>query len=748
MVTRILIAGVDRHANVLLDSFRIEQILTQAVDSLQFQTKDYRPFEGQEIRVEDDDAGVLFAGIIDSVKLVQDNNLSVQIYEVTAQDYTYQLDRRLVVETYENMAADEIVRDIITKYGDNFTTNHVQTGAPVVEYISFDYKRPSECFKELADYVGWDWFVDYDRDIWFFDPKIQNDPAPIAINETAEVSEFEHYIETTGLRNRVYVRGGTMLSDVFVHEIEADGVARTWILPHKPHELKVYFGGVPKTVGIESVHEELAFDTMMNFQEKYVRCSPQTATPVKGTRLRFEYKYDVDVITMVEDIASQQDIAAVQGGDGVYEHVIVDDSLTTIDAAEAAGYADLREHANPRVSGSFKSTVHGWRPGQLVTVDLPSRNIKNTFIVQKVTIEPHPDGNGRWKYHVEYGGRLIGIESHLKALVSAQQKKRLNDTALLHKFSYGADIASVSDEIEVTLRTGPWYVEESVEFEVLPFYLYDDFASFDSTKWTLNGDAAWVSGAIRLTRAVNSLSGDLIYSEDVPPDDFVCEFDYKAGGGNGADEILLVFGADDPRYSAITNGYRISIDEYQNPEDPSADNVHIDVITNGIVTRAAAVSLPFNVDDGTWRRVRIEVRAGRVKVYINGALYLDHSMNINTTYRRFGLSARTGGLNNEHWVDNVAIWYKRPTTEILTVGSYLNVWQPGSEELGQPEYQTSVDGGQTWSEWQLIDLAKNGLIELPHPCLVRFKTNERVKVRNWKKPFEETDAVCGFVEVS
>lgn len=44
--------------------------------------------------------------------------------------------------------------------------------------------------------------------------------------------------------------------------------------------------------------------------------------------------------------------------------MIPDDVLTTIEAAEAAGMADLREHANPQVKGSFETEVPGWQPGK------------------------------------------------------------------------------------------------------------------------------------------------------------------------------------------------------------------------------------------------------------------------------------------------------------------------------------------------------------------------------------------------
>jgi hypothetical protein len=245
-----------------------------------------------------------------------------------------------------------------------------------------------------------------------------------------------------------------MLSDPQTLQWKADGVARIWTLPWPPHEIGLQVGEVPRSVGVENLHEEADFDYMMSFSEKYIRCSVQTATPVEGTTVSLTARQDIDVITMVEDYDSQQAIAAVQGGDGVYEHVIVDDSLTTLDAAEAAGLADLREHGDPRVKGSFETEVPGWQPGQLVNINLSDRGVVGEYLVQRVTITPTTPK--LWTHRVEYGGRLLGIADFLKALVSAQQKKRLAETAILSKFHRQIELVEVTDILTTTPRNPPY----------------------------------------------------------------------------------------------------------------------------------------------------------------------------------------------------------------------------------------------------------------------------------------------------
>ncbi|MZP28684.1 hypothetical protein GTO91_02985 [Heliobacterium undosum] len=458
------IAGIERISAILLEDISIEQVLTQMVDTCSFCIKNVKPTEGDEVIVEVNGKR-LFAGIVDTVKLSRRVG-ALRIWQVECQDYTYQLDRRLVVETYENRTADWIVRDICLKYAPDFAANHVQTGAPNVAFIIFDYQQPSECFKKLAEYCGWDWYVDYFRDVWFFDPADTTRSSPVPIDQTFPLRNIKHDIQIQGLRNRVYVRGGVMLSDPFYYETKADGLARIWMLPHKPHELSFQIAGVPVSVGIENVHDEAEYAYLLNYQEKYVKASPQTATTPGGSTLSFTYRYDIDVITMIDDIRSQQAVAAVQGGDGVYEHVIVDPKLTSIEAAEAAGQADLRSHANPRVKGSFDTETGEWTPGQLIAVDLPDIGVSGTYLVQSVTLSPlTPD---QWTYHVEYGGRLLGIPDVLQALVSSQKNAGLNETARLNKFIYGTEGLQVGDSLVTKAAQLPFVVEQSLEFEATP----------------------------------------------------------------------------------------------------------------------------------------------------------------------------------------------------------------------------------------------------------------------------------------
>lgn len=95
-----------------------------------------------------------------------------------------------------------------------------------------------------------------------------------------------------------------------------------------------------------------------------------------------------------------------------------------------------------------------WQPGQLVNINLPDRGIEGTFLVQRVTITPIAN---LWQYRIDYGGRLLGIADFLKALVSAQQKKRnISPAQNVQKYVGSDEGLGLTDELITSTRSLPY----------------------------------------------------------------------------------------------------------------------------------------------------------------------------------------------------------------------------------------------------------------------------------------------------
>lgn len=400
--------------------------------------------------------GMKYSGTITNV---QEVDITAGIWDITALDNTREMGSLLVVEEYTNQSASNIATDLLSKYAPaGFSAAGIKSGAPVIEFKQFSDKRLSECLKELCDYVGWQWYVDAHKVVHFFNAEEILKPAPFVLGEAnrGKIFDFRLSINTENIRNRIKVNGGSMLSDAQNFPFVYDGVMRAWSPPYKPHELKIYVSEVLKTVGIENIDDPSTVDFLLNYQEERITMGSAYVSPAQGTIIRQNLRYPMSVVTVVENFESQQALAAITGetGDnaGVREDVINDDTIVTLGAAEALGNAALRKWADPEISASFSTYTTGWEPGQLLVVNLPSRGLVNTYMVQKVNMAYR---NQEWITEVRFGGRLVSVADFLQALVSKQQSATVQ-TAILQKFSYGSEKVGLTDELVLTSHTGQY----------------------------------------------------------------------------------------------------------------------------------------------------------------------------------------------------------------------------------------------------------------------------------------------------
>ena len=116
-----------------------------------------------------------------------------------------------VVSVSQLFTASDVFKHIVQRYCPGFTYNNVLSGSPVVDTLYFGYKRPSECFTQLGQYVGWDWYVDYDKAFHFFPSTSLGISSPVIVTSTNAI-RLSYQIDREYLRNRTYIVGGACLS--------------------------------------------------------------------------------------------------------------------------------------------------------------------------------------------------------------------------------------------------------------------------------------------------------------------------------------------------------------------------------------------------------------------------------------------------------------------------------------------------------------------------------------------------------
>jgi hypothetical protein len=440
----IFINGIDRTFNLDKESLKITSILTQQIDSASFVLEDYEnlvsPIPGEEIVIWWKETELstpikIFAGEIISAPKVETapGQLSFK-YLVNCNDYSKRLKKTLAVESYENVLAGDIVKDLIDNYFPEYTYNAVENGA-VVSFIAFNYKPIFECIKELAELVGFDWYVDFDRDIHFFAK--ETNIAPYNLTENSDTGHYKNLkisVDKSQLKNKIIVRGGYYLSNLYPQKREADGTQTSFNLDYFPREpISVYVdsgaGYVQKTLGIDNI-DSSGFDFVVNINEKVIK-NLDFATLSSGDKIKITYKYEVQVLTQDTDNESIKLIKEIEGGDGLYEDIIVDTTIQSIETAHTRASAELEQYSNPIIKGSFISDQDGWRSGQLLSINMPSWGYANReFLIQTVTQTLKGD-NTFW-YTIIFATRLKGLTEFLVDLFDRGREIIVRENETLH----------------------------------------------------------------------------------------------------------------------------------------------------------------------------------------------------------------------------------------------------------------------------------------------------------------------------
>ena len=189
------------------------------------------------------------------------------------------------------------------------------------------------------------------------------------------------------------------------------------------------------------------------------------------------------------------------------------------------------------------------------------------------------------------------------------------------------------------------------------------------------------------------------------PTKFTASFDYKAGGGNGADGGYFYFFSDMPniengpngRYSNSMNtaGYRVHFDEFGSNEQLAISWRGYTTLGNGELLKTVGKSniniLGFNFADQKWRKIKIIFNEGIFNIYVDNILRLSHTdVNYNKrnlTNYNFGLGGYVGAFNNFHYFKNLEI------TDInnnIVVRDIVNTAQMGDVKLNDQFYLSKI----------------------------------------------------------
>lgn len=282
------------------------------------------------------------------------------------------------------------------------------------------------------------------------------------------------------------------------------------------------------------------------------------------------------------------------------------------------------------------------------------------------------------------------------------------------------------DTFDTQVAGGSWQQGDPVD------YFIDDFST-DTGQWTYYGSGARTNGYCQLTTTNNGQVGQALLNYPIQSD-FVAEFDFLAGGGNGADGLAFNFykepytptgggflGAVDS--DGITQGYFVEFDNYRNGVEPNGNNVanHIS-INEGWIYNHLAWTADSRTEDNNWHHAKILSDSNGITVWVDDMVnpLLSWAGTTDRTYGGMSFSGGTGGLNNNHRIDNFVLSfpYSGPVTDFPT-------------EVFSPMFADDFDDGD-YNGWTVVD---EGLNSAPSNWHVSGgQLRETSNIHSWDSP--------------
>lgn len=401
---RLTVAGVDWTNYLLAGSLRIQKITGSQVDTCNFSIKSpeyYRaptsfayksqlfldaPQVGQTVIVELRQTQTasyrrIFGG---QVQRVSEERVAYKTvaWAVTCSDWTGFLSRTTVTALYSGTASD-VIRQVLRTAAPFITASGVQNtqipvGTETGKAITFERQYPADIIDQIAKTIGYEWYVDEYKNLLFYDPALTTRISPNTLTDTSNnFSQLSIQPQLDQVRNRIYVTGGTAISDWIQETWTADGLRRNFPLRHSPiyAQLTVSgntpfmtINGIAQYVGLEGQPEEVFPFIFSQSPNANVNTSSHRDTVADLAHIVFTYRTPFPVNIMREDIESQRVVSLLEGTD--YDTIVGADSPLfwwKMDARFRTAQDDAGLAASVLPAGASKMLVSGYVEAQVVT---------------------------------------------------------------------------------------------------------------------------------------------------------------------------------------------------------------------------------------------------------------------------------------------------------------------------------------------------------------------------------------------
>ena len=412
----------------------------------------------------------LFGGTVTGTEIVNDGGKLLR-NTITCPDWAFKFDSKLVKKTYVDMDPKAIVLDIVANFaGAGFTTVNVQEGGFLVSTIQFNYEQVDKAIEALASQIGWDWYIDPNKDVHFFFAGNYLDtsedyPAPFNIDDTSGNLDYESLdvdVDISNMKNSIYVVGGTYAktfqiggpTGTYPPVDNYTSVAGTLVYPlaypYDQSTMTVTLAGTAQSIGTDNSTDPTTVEVLYNDTNYFLRF---TSDPGAGKAIVVQGNARIPIVAHVTNAAAIAEFGEIQDA-------IIDSSITSVQEAQERGTSEIVQFGHPVYDVKFTSIsplANKLYIGQTIMLNSASYGISNyPLIIKRIECVPR---NG---YLMEFEVEAIGSDTVTYTdmmLYLLQQQNANTPTASNVVLQVILDVQEsliISDTITLTSGTRPY----------------------------------------------------------------------------------------------------------------------------------------------------------------------------------------------------------------------------------------------------------------------------------------------------
>jgi len=457
--------GSDISSSVIWPSLNLDLVLTKEVSTLNFDVLKTPtaviPQVGDQIDVSDA-SGHIFGGTVTETELKIDGGIQAR-YSITVVDWSYLFDARSVVQVYTNMDPGDIVADIISNFTAGFTGTNVQRAGYTIPSIKFNYQPPTKCIQKIATLIGWDWYIDPNKDVHFFAGNLDigagTGTAPFNLDDTSgnlEWPSIDYSVNAQNLKNSVFVIGATYkkaydaTSAIDVYKTQAGQTTYPLVYPYDPDTLSVTLDGANKTVGIYGKDDPGSFDVLYSNSTGAPPFVVFSSDPGASHTLKVYGDAEVPILGYANDSDSITTY-------GEFQDTIVDKQITTVLEAQQRALAEVLQYGNPVNDLKFSTLKTGLMIGQTITLNSAILGLNITLMIRRIRAVGYTPT--QLQYQVEaIGGDRVGFVDLMAVLLEQElNQNQVDDTTILQVLLRVAETITLDDGTPaISTSTGPY----------------------------------------------------------------------------------------------------------------------------------------------------------------------------------------------------------------------------------------------------------------------------------------------------